>query len=73
MLKKYTEKTFIVSGMTCEGCKKRVTNSLLNMDSVNKVKVNLKNGEVKLYCDKDVDIESIKNVLKPIGYDVQEV
>ena len=64
---------FVVNGMTCNGCKKRIEKSLLQMDNVRKVSVNLKNGEVRLYSDKDIDIEKVKDVLTLIGYSVKEV
>lgn len=73
MFKKDKEMLFVVNGMTCNGCKKRIEKSLLQMDNVRKVSVNLKNGEVRLYSDKDIDIEKVKDVLTLIGYSVKEV
>ncbi len=46
MFKKDKEMLFVVNGMTCNGYKKRVEKSLLQMDNVRKVSVNLKNGEI---------------------------
>lgn len=73
MFKKDKKMLFVVNGMTCNGCKKRVEKSLLQMDNVRKVSVNLKNGEVRLYSDRDIDIEKVKDVLIPIGYSVKEM
>lgn len=73
MFKKDKEMLFVVNGMICNGCKKRVEKSLLQMDNVRKVSVNLKNGEVRLYSDRDIDIEKVKDVLIPIGYSVKEM
>lgn len=73
MFKKYKEMSFAVDGMTCNGCKKRVEKSLLQMDNVRKIDVNLKNGEVRLYSDVDIDMEMVKNVIASIGYSMKEV
>ena len=59
-----------VKGMMCEGCEKRVQNTLKQIDGVTNVAANYKDGKVTISLEKEVDINTIKSKIEDIGYEV---
>ena len=59
-----------VKGMMCEGCEKRVQNTLKQIDGVKNVLANYKDGKVTISIEKEVDINAIKDKIEDIGYEV---
>ncbi len=58
-----------IEGMHCEHCAKKVEDSLMSLDNVSKVKVNLKNESAKIsFKTKDIDEEKIKSIISELGY-----
>lgn len=61
------KKTFIVDGMHCEHCKRRVEESVNDIKGVAGV-VNLKRGELTVSYEETVEDSLIKNKLEQLGY-----
>jgi len=57
------ENIFTISGMTCEGCQKKVQSLLEKVEGASQVKVNLENGTVRLNLDKGVGLKDLQNAL----------
>ena len=62
-----------IEGMHCEGCVKRLTNVLSDLDGVNSVKVSLenKNAEVE-YDENKLELDDIKQGVADAGFDTVE-
>ena len=63
-------KTFRVSGMHCENCKRRVEEAVNDLQGV-AGRVNLKKGELTVSYAEDVPDEMIKAKLEKAGYSVE--
>lgn len=61
-----------VEGMMCEGCENRVQNVLSQIDGVEKVIANHKEGIVTVKANNEVDKNIIKEKIEDIGYEVKE-
>jgi len=59
-----------VNGMMCEGCENRVQNVLNDIEGIEKAKADHNEGIVKITLNEDVPIETIKNAIEDIGYEV---
>ena len=60
-----------VEGMMCNGCENRVKNSVGNIEGVEKVEASYETGLVKVFLNKDVDENVIKETIEDIGYEVK--
>ena len=60
-----------VEGMMCNGCENRVKNSVGNIEGVEKVEASHETGLVKVFLNKDVDENVIKETIEDIGYEVK--
>jgi len=59
--------------MTCEHCKKTVTEALEEIEGVKKAKVNLKRKQAKVTYDADqTSISKLTEVIKEAGYEARE-
>ncbi len=64
-------KNIKVNGMTCKHCIMRVEKSLLDVDTVTDVKINLNSGEVTVnYTSTDDLTEKLKIAVENAGYKV---
>lgn len=61
-----------VEGMMCEGCENRVQNVLSQIDGVEKVIANHKEGTVTVKANNELDKNIIKEKIEDIGYEVKE-
>lgn len=61
-----------VSGMHCEGCEKRIINSLSLLEEVKEVKANHNDGVVIIKTDKDIDLNLIKEQIEDLGFEIKE-
>ena len=61
------ERTYIVRGMTCEGCVKAVTNALQGLSSELKVEVSLEQNTV--HVDGDTDEDAIRKTIEDAGFE----
>lgn len=73
MFNKKIKKVITIEGMVCNHCKLKVEKSLLELEGVSKVKVNLKNKTATIYSDKSICTESIKNAISKLDYEVVSI
>jgi len=60
-----------VSGMSCQHCVKSVTESVMELDGVEKVDVSLENGSVDVsYSNPSLEAAKIAETIEDQGYDV---
>lgn len=60
-----------VSGMSCQNCVKSVTESVMELDGVEKVDVSLEGGSVEIAFDESrTDMGSIAEAIEDQGYEV---
>ncbi len=64
--------TYQISGMTCDGCRAHVENTLKNVEGISNVSVDLPNKEAVLEMVSHVPFETLKHALKKEGdrYDI---
>lgn len=62
--------TFIVEGMSCKHCVKKITDALMSMEGVKKVKADLKTKEVDVTIRGKVSRDEMKEVIEDLGYQV---
>lgn len=55
--------SYIVTGMTCNGCKSKVESTLQQVDHIKGVEVNLETGEVELSMDAHVSLQTLQEAL----------
>ena len=65
------EESFIVEGMGCANCAKKVEKALKQLSGVKTVKVDLDSGKVLLKSKDQQNRENIQNAIEEIGYKVK--
>ena len=63
--------TYTVTGMTCNGCRAKVENTLKEIPNVTNVKVSLESSEAKIEMDKHISTETLQKAL-PEKYTISE-
>lgn len=58
-----------VKGMACGGCENRIQNAIKNMEGIEEVIANHKDGTVTIVA-KEIDINVIKEKIEDLGFDV---
>ncbi len=61
-----------VKGMKCDHCKKRVEESLLKVEGIKKVKIDLKTGKVQITSKEDIPFSQLKTIIEETGYEIEE-
>lgn len=61
-----------VEGMVCGGCENRVQNALKTIEGVENVVANHTNGTVKVTSKDEVEVETMKEKIEDIGFEVKE-
>ena len=61
-----------VEGMMCTGCENRVRNVVKQIEGVEEVIANHRNGAVTIKSNIDIDKNIIKERIEDIGYDVKD-
>ena len=61
-----------VSGMMCGGCESRVQNAIKLLAGVEEVVANHEDGIVKVVSAENVTIESVKEAIEDLGFDIVE-
>lgn len=61
-----------VSGMMCGGCENRVQNAIKLLAGVEEVVANHEDGIVKVVSAENVTIESVKEAIEDLGFDIVE-
>jgi Cu2+-exporting ATPase len=59
-----------ITGMTCNGCLNHVKNSLLSIEEVDIVEIDLEAGEAAITMSNHIDIKQLKEVLSDSSYDI---
>jgi len=57
-----------VEGMTCQHCKRKMEEGILNMDGISGVTANPETDTVEIY-GQNIDTEAIKKTVADLGYD----
>ena len=55
--------TYILKGMTCDGCKRTVESVLKNVDGVQSAEASVNNGTVMVEAKDNVSFDDLKNAL----------
>lgn len=58
-----------VEGMACEGCERRIQNALKNMEGIENVVANRKEGIVTITAE-NIDMNKVKEKIEDIGFRV---
>lgn len=66
------KKSFIVTGMTCINCVRRVEKALKSIEGVQFASVNLATSTGFIIADREISFEEIKEAVKSAGYGVSE-
>ena len=64
--------TYIVTGMTCNGCKAKVESLLSSVKNVDHVSVNLEESKVIIKSNQAIEVEALRSVL-PDKYHLSEI
>ncbi|MDQ7918293.1 heavy metal translocating P-type ATPase [Mesonia sp. MT50] len=59
--------SYYIGGMTCNGCRKHVEETLSNVKGVSKVSVDLENEQAEIEMDKHIPLEKFQQALKDDG------
>ena len=59
--------TYKIQGMTCNGCRNHVENTLNKVEGVSKALVNLEKGEAVIEMDKHIPLPVFEKALKEDG------
>lgn len=73
MFHKKIKKIITIEGMMCNHCKNKIESSLLELENVTKVKVNLANKTAEIYSNEVINDEDIKKTITNLGYQVTHI
>lgn len=73
MFDKKIKKVITIEGMMCYHCQMKVEKSLLELNGVSKVKVNLKDKTATIYSTKIINNDDIKKVITKLDYKVIDI
>lgn len=73
MFDKKIKKVITIEGMMCSHCQMKVEKSLLELNGVSKVKVNLKDKSATIYSTKIINNDDIKKVITKLDYKVIDI
>lgn len=63
-----TEQQYTVTGMTCENCRRHVTEALSELPGAREVHVDLASGRVVLRSEAPLGLDEVRNALSEAGY-----
>ena len=61
-----------VNGMHCSGCENRIKNVLSDIEGVEEVKANYKDGIVTINANESIDISTLNEKIEDLGFNVEE-
>lgn len=73
MFDKKIKKVITIDGMMCSHCQMKVEKSLLELNGVSKVKVNLKDKTATIYSTKIINNDDIKKIITKLDYKVIDI
>ncbi|HEY4653841.1 MAG TPA: heavy metal-associated domain-containing protein, partial [Cyclobacteriaceae bacterium] len=59
--------TYIISGMSCEGCRSKVESTLRRVEGVTGVSVDLQKGEASIKMSSHIPLEKFQEAMKNAG------
>jgi copper chaperone len=65
-----SERTYTVTGMTCDHCAHAVTTGVSSLPGVAQVDVDLATGQVLVVSDQSVDDGAVRSAVEEAGYEV---
>jgi len=65
-----SERTYTVTGMTCDHCARSVTTELSDLPGVSKVDIDLASGQVLVVSDGPLDDAAVRGAVEEAGYEV---
>ncbi len=63
-------KTMEIEGMSCGHCSKKVEMALKDLKEVKSVKVSLENKNAEIVLRKEIEENSLRNLIEDLGYKV---
>lgn len=66
------ELVITVEGMVCNGCENRLQNVVKQIEGVEKVNANHKDGTVTIILNQEINKDLIKEKIEDIGFKVKE-
>ena len=73
MYDKKIKKVITIDGMMCSHSQMKVEKSLLELNGVSKVKVNLKDKTATIYSTKIINNDDIKKIITKLDYKVIDI
>ncbi len=70
MFKKKINTILTVEGMHCNNCANKIKNTLLAIEGVKNVKVNLEKREVEITSTEEINQTLVKEKIESLGYEV---
>ncbi len=61
-----------VNGMHCSGCENRIKNVLSDIEGVEEVKANYKDGVVTVNANESIDVSTLNEKIEDLGFNVEE-
>lgn len=61
-----------VNGMHCSGCENRIKNVLSDIEGVEEVKANYKDGIVTVNANENIDVSILNEKIEDLGFNVEE-
>ena len=61
-----------VNGMHCSGCENRIKNILSDIEGVEEVKANYKDGVVTVNANESIDVSTLNEKIEDLGFNVEE-
>lgn len=61
-----------VNGMHCSGCENRIKNNLSDIEGVEEVKANYKDGIVTVNANENIDVSISNEKIEDLGFNVEE-
>lgn len=61
-----------VTGMHCSGCENRIKNVLSDIEGVEEVKANYKDGIVTINANESIDVSILNEKIEDLGFNVEE-
>lgn len=61
---------YIITGMTCDGCRIKVEKKISIVDGVTKASVNLERAEATIEMERHIEIDKFQEALKDSNYNI---
>jgi copper chaperone CopZ len=63
-----TTSTYTIAGMTCDNCRRHVTEALQGLPGVSRVDVSLEGGTAAIVSSAPLDANAVRTALEEAGY-----